>query len=79
MARPSVDGLERALHGRMAVVRVDIESPAAQMVVRRYGLRATPTYVLVDGQGNEVWRQVGGSPDRAAIEQRLSGLAPPRR
>ena len=75
MARPSVDGLERALQGRMAVVRVDIESPAAQMVVRRYGLRATPTYVLVDGQGNEVWRQVGGSPDRTVIEQRLAGLA----
>ena len=76
MARPSVDGLERALQGRMAVVRVDIESPAAQMVVRRDGLRATPTYVLVDGQGREVWRQVGGSPDRAVIEQRLAGLSP---
>ena len=74
MARPSVDGLERALHGRMTVVRVDIESPAAQLVVRRYGLRATPTYVLVDGQGTEVWRQVGGSPDRAAIEQRLAAI-----
>ena len=60
----------------MAVVRVDIESPAAQRVVRRYGLRATPTYVLVDGQGREVWRQVGGSPDRAVIEQRLAGLSP---
>lgn len=62
----------------MAVVRVDIESPAAQLVVRRYGLRATPTYVLVDGQGAEVWRQVGGSPDRAAIERRLASITPPR-
>mgnify|MGYP000031093372 CR=1 FL=1 len=74
MARPSVDGLERALHGRMTVVRVDIEAPAAALVRSRYGLRATPTYVLVDGRGNEVWRQVGGSPDRAAIEQRLATL-----
>lgn len=74
MARPSVDGLERALHGRMAVVRVDIESPAAQMVVRRYGLRATPTYVLVDGSGREVWRQVGGSPDRAVVGEKLQAL-----
>jgi hypothetical protein len=56
VARPSVDGLERALHGRLTVVRVDIEAPAAALVRSRYGLRATPTYVLVDGRGNEVWR-----------------------
>jgi thiol-disulfide isomerase/thioredoxin len=78
IARPSVDALERATRGRMAVVRVDIEAPAARLVVSRYGLRATPTYVLVDGQGAEIWRQVGGSPDRAAIEQRLAALAPRR-
>jgi thiol-disulfide isomerase/thioredoxin len=74
LARPSVDALERATRGRMAVVRVDIEAPAARLVVSRYGLRATPTYVLVDGQGTEVWRQVGGSPDRAAIEQGLAAM-----
>lgn len=74
VARPAVDALERATRGRMAVVRVDIEAPAARLVVSRYGLRATPTYVLVDGQGTEVWRQVGGSPDRAAIEQRLATI-----
>jgi len=58
----------------MQVVRVDIESPAAQLVVRRYGLRATPTYVLVDGTGREVWRQTGGSPDATAIAGHLQRL-----
>ena len=58
----------------MAVVRVDIESPAAQLVVRRYGLRATPTYVLVDGTGREVWRKVGGMPDRDAIVAHLRAM-----
>lgn len=74
MARPSVDGLERELHGRMQVLRVDIESPSARVIAQRYGLRATPTYVLLDGNGREVWRKVGGSPDRAAILDQLSRM-----
>jgi len=74
VARPSVDGLERDTRGRMNVVRVDIQSPAAELVLARYGVRGTPTYILVDGRGNEVWRQVGGSPNRLAIEQQLARM-----
>lgn len=56
------------------MVRVDIESASSQLVAQRYGLRATPTYVLVDGTGREVWRQVGGSPPHELIEQHLARL-----
>ena len=75
-AKPAVDALERDLRGRVNVVRVDVEAPSAALVQRRYGLRGTPTYVLVDGAGNERWRQVGGSPDRGAIERTLAQLRP---
>lgn len=74
-AKPAVDAFERDFRGRVNVVRVDVAAPAAALVQRRYGLHATPTYVLVDGAGNERWRQVGGSPDRAAIERTLASLA----
>lgn len=74
-AKPAVDAIERDFRGRMNLVRVDVEAPSAALVQRRYGLRGTPTYVLVDGAGNERWRQVGGSPDRAAIERALAGLS----
>lgn len=73
-AKPQVDALERDMRGRLNVVRVDVEAPSAALVQRRYGLRGTPTYVLVDGAGNERWRQVGGSPDRAAIERTLASI-----
>lgn len=73
-AKPAVDALERDLRGRVNVVRVDVEAPAAALVQRRYGLRGTPTYVLVDGAGNERWRQVGGSPDRAGLERALAQI-----
>lgn len=58
----------------MRVVRVDIESPSAQLIAQRYGLRATPTYVLLDGAGREVWRKVGGMPDRDAIVAHLHAM-----
>lgn len=74
MARPSVDGLERETRGRLNVVRVDVEAPSAQLVASRYGYRATPTYILVDGRGREVWRQVGGSPPHDVIESHLTRL-----
>jgi thiol-disulfide isomerase/thioredoxin len=74
-AKPAVDAMERDLRGRVNVVRVDVEAPAAALVQRRYGLRGTPTYVLVDGAGNERWRQVGGAPNRAEVDRVLAQLA----
>lgn len=58
----------------MAVVRVDIEAASGDLVMTRYGVRGTPTYILVDGTGREVWRQVGGAPDRGIIESYLTRM-----
>ena len=72
MAKPSVDGLERSTQGRLNVVRVDVETPSAALVAARYVYRFTPTYILVDREGREVWRQVGGSPPHDVIEARIA-------
>jgi hypothetical protein len=55
-------------------VRVDVESQSAALVTNRYGYRYTPTYILVDRQGREVWRQVGGSPPHDLIEARIAEM-----
>lgn len=54
-----MDGLEQELQGRLVVVRIEVRTPAGRELSDRYGARVTPTFVLLDGEGEEIWRQVG--------------------
>ena len=54
-----MDGLERDLAGRLQVVSLDIHDPAGRQVGGQFGLDFTPSYVLFDAAGVEVWRKVG--------------------
>lgn len=38
------------------VLLVDIHDDIGRDLTRRYNFRATPTYILFDGTGNELWR-----------------------
>lgn len=71
MAKPAVDGLERRLEGRLRVARVNIATQGGRAVAAQYAITAVPAYVLLDGQGNVLYRQVGGRPNVTVIEQRL--------
>lgn len=73
MAKPVVDRLETALQGRAEVVRVDALRGPGPAIFRKYGVRALPTMLVFDGQGNLVYSR-GGIPDSAAIEQTVNGL-----
>ncbi|MBI5513855.1 MAG: thioredoxin family protein [Deltaproteobacteria bacterium] len=55
----------------MRFVRIDVEAPSATLLARRYGVRVTPTYLLVDRRGRAVWRQEGGSPEGEAVLRAL--------
>jgi hypothetical protein len=72
MARPSVDGLERRFRGRMDVVRIDSGTDDGARLAGRYGVTALPTYLVVDGAGNVLYRKVGGWADGDEIERRLA-------
>ena len=56
--RPVVDGVERELSERLDVLRLNIQDPAGAVLSREYGARFTPTFVLLDGAGREIWRSV---------------------
>lgn len=57
--KPVVDGLEKELSGRLTVIRVDIHTEAGREIARQYKFQYTPTFIMFDEDGNELWREVG--------------------
>ena len=73
MAKPVVDGLERELGERAQVLRLSVSDRISAELAGRYGVRGVPTFVLLDGAGEAVLKQVG-MPDRAEIEIVVASL-----
>lgn len=57
--RPTLDALEDELKDELKVVRLDVASLAGQTVRVELHVYATPTFILFDAQGNELWRRSG--------------------
>ncbi len=73
-AEPIVNGLEREWAGSVQVVQINIQSDANRDMVERLNARFTPTFVLFDARGQEVWRSVGSinpAEARAQVETLL--------
>ena len=58
-ARPIVDALESELAGKLSVIRMDVQSPAGSDLGQSYGFIYTPTFVLLDASGKEIYRSIG--------------------
>lgn len=67
-AKPIVDGIEQAYGDQLSVIRVDIHNPAGSILAEQFAFQYTPTFVLLDAGGEELWRSVG-SIDPSALEQ----------
>lgn len=72
MAKPIVDGLERELEGQARVVRLSALNALGQEVAQRYDVRGVPTFLIFDGQGKLIGRQVG-FPNRSEIKALVTG------
>lgn len=73
-AEPIVNGLEREWAGSVQVVQVNIQGRANRDLIERLGASFTPTFVLFDAGGQEVWRSVGTiSPDE--VRAQVAALA----
>jgi thioredoxin-related protein len=57
--KPIVDGIEQQYQGRLVVIRVDIQSENGRSLAPLYGFQFTPTFILFDAHGKELWRTVG--------------------
>ncbi|MFN3742729.1 MAG: thioredoxin family protein [Anaerolineales bacterium] len=71
LLRPLVDEIEQKYHGRLIVIRVNIQSASGRELTRHFGFKYTPTFIFFDAQGQERWRSVGFlSPSQ--VEESLS-------
>ena len=68
-----VDGLERELEDRLQVLRLNILSPVGRAAASAYAVRAVPTFVLFDADGEVVDYQMG-FPGKAVIRQEIDKL-----
>ena len=71
MAKPVVDGIERATE--VPVVRLNSSGRVARVLAQGYSLRGVPTLLVLDGEGREVLRQLG-SIDRGAVLEAIESL-----
>lgn len=53
-----MDGLEQDLSGKATVLHLDVTSRLGRQAAASYGVRGTPTLIVVDGQGQPVLTQV---------------------
>ena len=60
---PIVNGLEREFDTRMAFQRLDANTEEGQSILRTYGLRGHPSYVIVDTKGEKLWSGMGEMPE----------------
>lgn len=68
-----MDGLARDLEGHLRIVRLPIQSPAGLELGERWRAHFTPTFILFDAEGREVWRGLS-VPSRASVRG-LLGLS----
>lgn len=54
-ARPFLDRIEEQ-HPDLTVIRINIQDPAAASLLDEYGFLYTPTFIMFDSNGEELWR-----------------------
>lgn len=57
--KPIVDGIEREYEGRLKIIRVNIQSDLGRVLRKPYQFQYTPTFIYLNSQGIEEWRQLG--------------------
>jgi hypothetical protein len=65
-----VDGIESEYEGKLEVIRLNIQEPVGRAVAERFDFQFTPTFVFLDAEGSELWRQVGAI-DPQEVERSL--------
>lgn len=71
--KPIVNGLEAEFQNRLDVIHLDVQKLESRSFMEQYNFEYTPTFILLDGDGNERWRNVG-TLDTTSLRSALSEL-----
>ena len=58
--KPVVDELDNELMDQLLIIRLNIQEEVGRELAPVYDFEFTPTFIFFDGEGNELWREVGG-------------------
>jgi thioredoxin 1 len=67
MMAPIMEKLEKDYRGRAAIIFIDVWKDKVPAI--RFGIRAIPTQIFFDKDGNEVYRHVGFMKEEAIVSQ----------
>jgi thioredoxin-related protein len=65
-----VDGIEREFEGKLTVIHIDVLDPEGKELGRIFDFKYTPTFILFDAEGEELWRTIGAI-DPSQVRQSL--------
>jgi len=67
-AKPIVDGLEIEFQDILQIVHLNVQDDQNNALMKEYGFQYTPTFVFIDGAGEEQWRTTGAvDPERVRL------------
>ena len=68
-----MDGLEAEWNGDVEVMRLNVQGDNVRPLLQDLNFRYTPTFILFDGSGNEIWR-TNGSLDPEIVKAQFVDL-----
>ena len=54
-----MDRLEAELGERLQIIHLNIQDSAGRELAARFNIRLTPTFIMFDSSGNQLWQSVG--------------------
>jgi hypothetical protein len=54
-----VDGIEREFEGELTVIHMNVQELIGKELGQLYDFKYTPTFILLDSEGTELWRTIG--------------------
>ena len=68
-----MDGLEQEWNGEVEIMRLNVQSAEIRPLLQELNFRYTPTFILFDNSGQEIWR-TNGALDSELIKAQLANL-----